>query len=416
MDAIERTKQRNFRIHLLEGALYISSGALLSAQTVLPALLTRLGAGNLAIGLLPVIVYVVYFVPQLLGAHWAVRSPFRKPLVLRLGWIQRSHIGALALVVGLLGASHPRATIVLVFVIYASNQLFAGLGSPAWYDLTVKTISPERRGVLLGMRVSLGATLGFLNGLFVSILLASFVFPADYATIIGLGFLLQVASVLIQRHVAEWEPSTVHPSPRPQMLVIRVREIVTEDRAFRRFLAASALVVVSFSGVGFFTVSALRRLAPPDSIVGLFTIVAVGAQVLSGVTMGMVGDRLGSKVALVITACGLAAAEFSAAWAGSVAAYVAVFAFTGVNLGAELVARYNFASECAKPDERALYVGLMNLWLAPWYLFSLAAGWFIDRVGGRPVFLGCAVLALVAAAILASLPNPRSRRLAVSSK
>ena len=64
--------RHNFRINLLEGALFISSLAFVSPQIVLPALLVEMGGGNIIVGLLSVVVYAGAFLPQILAARFQV--------------------------------------------------------------------------------------------------------------------------------------------------------------------------------------------------------------------------------------------------------------------------------------------------------------------------------------------------------
>ena len=413
MADVQQILRKNFRIHLADGALYVASGALLSPQTVFPALLSRLGADNVFIGLLPVTVYAGYFLPQVFAANHAMRHAFRKPWVLTLGVIQRMHIALLALAVAFVPAPF---LMPLFFVLFLSNQIAAGLTSPAWYDFYAKTVALDRRGILLGLRASGGAALGFLNGLLMTVLLVSLRFPDNYASVIGLGFLFQLSSVVVQRHVQEWEPSpVVAPSP-PRLLWVRLRAILRRDRAFVRFLLASSMMVLAFSGVGFLTVAALRTFRLSESAVGLFTVLTIGAQVLSGAFIGWVADRRGNKTASLLTSGSLFAALAAATLARSAEWYWVVFVFAGVHLGADLSVRYNFAAEFAAPADRTLYVGLMNAWLAPFYLGSLGAGYLSDRVGYPWLFGICSCAGAAAMAMFAAMPNPRARRLALSSK
>ncbi len=63
-----------------------------------------------------------------------------------------------------------------------------------------------------------------------------------------------------------------------------------------------------------------------------------------------------------------------------------------------------------------MYVGLMNAWLAPFYLTSLIAGAVSDAWGYTPMFAAALVAGSVGLALLWRLPEPRSRQLALSSK
>ena len=64
-----------------------------------------------------------------------------------------------------------------------------------------------------------------------------------------------------------------------------------------------------------------------------------------------------------------------------------VFLLLGLNLGSELMTRYNLAIEYGPVEQRATYIGLMNTLLAPVYLSGFFAGWISDMFGYHSLFL-----------------------------
>ena len=416
MNFSDKTERANFRRHLLDGAFYISSWAFLSAQTMFPALLTRMGGGNIAVGALPVIVYFAFFFPQVIAANYIGLMPVRKRWVVRLGLIQRIHIAALAAVVAIFGAWQSQVGLVLFFMVYLSNQVAAGLVSPAWYDFVAKTVSPNLRGRLMGLRTSAGAGLGFLNGILLTALLTLLPYPHNYASVIALGFCWQMASWFVQRRVEERHPSARSVPDSLPNLMSRISGILRRDRLFVRFLVASSLLTVSFTSVAFFTVFAMQQFNLTESYIGLFTTLTLGAQVISGAALGWIADRHGTTVSLRLCALALLFAIILALVGRSVLAVYGMFLLVGINLGAELITRYNFAVECAAETDRPMYVGLMNAWFAPLYLFSILAGALSNVWGYKTVFAGDLVLACLGMVLLLRLQDPRKRQLALSSK
>src|SRR5512135_3197401 len=84
--------RRNFIINIFEGGSYISSSAFVSVQTVLPALVARLGGSNIEVGALGVIGWVFVFLPQIFAVRYGDTLPWKKPYVVWLGLAQRSVI------------------------------------------------------------------------------------------------------------------------------------------------------------------------------------------------------------------------------------------------------------------------------------------------------------------------------------
>jgi hypothetical protein len=408
--------KKNFWIHVLEGALYLSTGFLLSPQTVFPALIARLGGGNIVIGAIPIVVYLAFFLPQVFSANFVRSVPYRKQLTLRFGILQRLQILLIAVVIGILGLDHPTLALVAFFAIYVTNQALAGFGSPIWFDLVAKTSNPADRGKLMGIRISLGALLGLMNSLLLTILLAYLAYPYNYAAVFGISFILQLASWMVQHGIQESHASTVEPTVPYSQLVGRLAAIVRSNVIFKRFLIAGGISTIGLMPVGFFTVAAMKKFSLNESYVGLFTITTVVAQILSGAVLGWLADKKGHKSALLLCSASIACATLCALLGSSVVFYFGTFFLVGVNLGAETMTRYNFAVNCAPENERPLYVGVMNAWLAPFYLSATLGGWLSDMFGYNVVFVTGLAATCFGMLMLSRLPSAKPRQLAVSSK
>jgi MFS family permease len=407
---------KNERYHIMEGALYISTGALIPVQTLMPALIKRLGGGDVLIGTWPVVVYLAYYMPQVISANYSGASQYRKSTVIKYGFIQRLHILLLACVIAVWGASAPTLSLTLLFLIYIFNQATSGSISPLWMDFLAKTTSPERRGKIMGWRVSLAAVLALVNGFILTAILTMLRFPYNYASAIGLAFLFQMSSLAAQHNVVEEMPSPVSTPVHLSDLFSRVRTIVAGNHIYKKFLLASALLTVSFSSVAFFTIAAMKRFDISEYVVGIFTILMIVGQIVSGVLLGWLADTKGTKSALVVCGTSLLLAIAIAWLAQSVTWFYFVFLFFGINVGAETAMRYNFAVECAPYGERPMFVGLMNAWFAPFYLVTPLAGWLSASYGYNVVFEFSFIVGLIGIILLVLTPNPRRDKLALSSK
>lgn len=410
MEFHTKTEKRNFQFQLIEGALYLSTRSLLSPETMFPALIQRLGGNDVAVGAIPVIVYLAFFLPQIVGANLFSYVPYRKVVVIRGGFVQRVHIFLLALCVGVLGGTYPSVALALILLLYASNQASSGLITPAWGEFVAKTVSPKNRGKLLGLRTSLGAGLGFLNGFFIVVVLGYVQFPWNYAFIFFLAGILQMSSLVAQQKVVEDSPSRSKKPISSKRLYVTVRRILRIDKPFRQFLIASAFLVVSFMSVAFFTVSALKKFSLDESYVGVFTILTISAQIVSAITLGWLADRRGSKYGLLICGGALVGATTLALVAQSVVYYYAVFFLIGITIGAESFLRYNIAVEYAPTEDRALYVGVMNAWFAPFYLSNLLGGWLSSQYGYSVVFAVSVVMGTLGLLLLYKIPQRKENK------
>ena len=105
-----------------------------------------------------------------------------------------------------------------------------------------------------------------------------------------------------------------------------------------------------------------------------------------------------------------------AIFAQSVFWFCLAFIFMGVNVGAELSMRYNYAVECAPEADRSMYIGLMNSWFAPFYLVTPFAGWLSVSYGYNSVFIVSLIMAVAGIIFLINMPETESKELALSSK
>ncbi len=402
--------RKNFWIHLTEGAVYLSSGVLLSPQTVFPALVVKLGGGNIAVGAIPIIVYLVYFLPQILSANYIRSSPYRKPWALKLGILQRIQVLFFAIAIMIFGLRSPAIALTAFFLIYIANQMLAGLGSPIWFDLVAKTTTPGDRGKLMGIRISLGAILGIVTGFLLTIILAFLTYPYNFAAVFAVAFLLQFTSWMILRKVVETQPSVIEPHVSLDQLVVRVKDILRKDLIYRRFLFSTAFLIVGLMPTGFFMIAAIKYYGLEESYVGFFTITIVVAQIVSGAFLGWLADRKGHKFSLLLCSAATALATFIALISGSVFYFFLVFFFVGVNLGAEAITRYNFVERCASTSDRPLYVGIMNAWLAPFYFSATIGGWLIEKSGYTVIFALGLMATLTGIYFLYRLPDPSRPR------
>jgi MFS family permease len=245
----------------------------------------------------------------------------------------------------------------------------------------------KKRGKLTGIRNSIAGILSFMCGVLLTWLLATQRFPVSY----GLAFLcaatLQLASIVIQGRLVEEHPSAAVPRLPLGVYLGRLPRVLRENREFRAFIGASLLLILASMPLGFFTIYALDRFHADESAVGEFTLSIVAAQVVSALANGFVADRFGNKVVLICAAVAMLCASVAALLAPSPGWFMVVFLFVGVNLGSELMARYNIAIEYGPAEQRSTYIGLMNTALAPFYLAGLLGGAISNWFGYHALFV-----------------------------
>ena len=121
---LARHFRRNFVANVWDGTLWMFGFSFLSAATILPVYFVHLSSSTFLLGLIPALLDLGWFMPQLLTARYVERLPRKMPLVLLLGITER--LPFLVLAGGALWfARLPQATAVtLFFVLIAIRALF----------------------------------------------------------------------------------------------------------------------------------------------------------------------------------------------------------------------------------------------------------------------------------------------------
>ena len=409
--------RRNFLINFFEGALFIAGGSFISAQTVLPALVNRLGGGNITIGALGVIVWIGLFLPQTFAARYAQAQPWKKKWAVRLGLIQRMVILVLSVVIFIFGKQNTLLTLWFFFILYALFQVLTGVATPFWFDMYAKLTPVGLRGKLSGMRTALAGGGAFGGAFLLTWLLTNFEFPSSYTLIFFVTFILQFISIILQNGIIEEHPSAVLPIQSVRDYLRQLQNVFLNNIPFRKFIFASTFLILAAMPLGFFTVYGLKHFHAEESIVGQFTLMMVVGQGIGALIIGYFADRFGNKLALIIAAGALFAASILALISSTLVWFKISFFFMGMNLGSELMTRHNLVLEYSPIEQRSTYIGLMNTALAPLYLSGLFGGWISDLIGYHAVFLMGGFCSLIGIALLIlQVHEPRSAAIEIDAE
>ncbi len=398
-------ERRNFVFTVFEGAFYVAGASLISAQTVLPALVERLGGGNIAVGMLGLITWGGVYLPQILASRIGQTLRWKKPWVIKFGGLQRLMVFVIGILLLVTSDAHPVLTLPVFLLLFLLNQLIIGMTSPVWFDFFAKVIARKFRGRLAGYRSALAGLMSLGGTVLLSVLLTAFRFPWNFAAIALTAFLFEAVSLTLQNLIIETAPSGVHPRRSFPEYVAQLREILRENREFRRFLSAAALLVTSAMPVGFFTVYAFRQFHLDVQVVGSFTLLMVVGQIIGAVAIGYLADLKSNKSALLASYSALLLATFTALLAPSYDWFRLVFVFVGMNLGSEMMVRYSMAIEYGAPELRSTYIGIMNTLLAPCYAATMLGGLLSDYLGYEALFIAGILVSCVGLYYLAANVN-----------
>ena len=380
----------NFSVNVIDGALFLLAQSLMSATTILPFFVSRLTDNPFYFGLLAVIANGGWFFPQLLTAGPIERTDRKKPWLINLGFFLERMPLILLTATTFLAIRSPSWALALFLLAFATYNFGAGVIAPAWQDLLAVCFPATRRGRLMGVTMFVGGIAGALGALGSSRILDNIAFPRNFLILFALATVLMFlgwAVLALTREPVRQVPRNAENRLR---LWTRLGRILRRDRNFRRFLIARGLLAVGGMGVAFVTVAAVSKWDVSGGTVGNYTVAFLVGQSASNLIFGLLADRKGHKVSLLLGGLAASIGYVIAGTATLPLLYYLVFVLLGVYFSATFVSGLMIVLEFVGPEQRPTYVGITNSiigainvvipmvggWLATFsytYLFALSA-------------------------------------------
>ncbi len=403
---VQRNLRWNFSANLIDISFITISLSLVSRETVMPVLVSQLTDSKLAIGLIPAIYTLGFYLPQLLSANFTEGLVYKKPITMFLGGVgERVPYGLIALVLFFLAASQSSLTLVLFFLLLSITAITSGVATPPWYDMIAKVIPVQYRGTWSGVSHGLGAILGIGGAYFVGKILERYPFPNNFALLFVLSFVMAAIS-FVGLALNREPPSLSVKEHRPMLSYLKtLPRILQENTNYRRFIISRSILLLGTMATGFYMVYGTERFATDQAgvarLTALLTGVLIGSQAISNLVWGFIGDRRGHKTVLVSASFILMLAALTALLGNSQTWLVVSFILLGIYLAAEQVSGLNIILEFCQPQDRPTYIGLTNTLLAPLYaLAPLLGAWIVTWFDYPALFLCAVVTALVGAVAL----------------
>jgi MFS family permease len=391
------TVRWNFVANTLDGALYIFAVSFISLNTVVPVLVTMMGGSAIAVGMVPVIWYLGISIPQVFMAPYIETRRNRKQIMLRTGLIQRLAWLLLAVLMLLVTYLAPAFGLILLFLGLAVAAVAGSINMPVWFDLVARVTPVQLRGRLFAIRVILGALLGILAGLAVTVVLDGIAYPYNFSVLFLLAFIFSMVSFVFLVFIRDDDRKT-RVRESVESPIRRVTTILRENRNYRHFLIADALIVMAIVAEAFYAVHAIARFGLTPGAAGHFIMIMTATTVVGSMFFGNLADRLGHRLNLVLAAGLLGLACILALVAPSIEVYYLVFITSALAIGLRHISRLPIVVELCSDEDRPTYIAVSSVLTAPFALFALFAGWGADRLGYGMVFLlagACATASLL---------------------
>jgi MFS family permease len=415
-----RGQQRRTFWGFVGDMFFFGAGSSFGGQTtVVPSFLATLTDSAPLIGLSSTLANGGWLIPQLFAANSLAGRARRKSSVAVPAAINR-FVALLIAPAILLFAPHQRSlALVVFFVLYLAFWALDGVASIAWLDIMGRCLKPSSRARVISIGTISAGIAGIVGGAVVSIVLSSSRLSGStgYALlflICGIFWALSFASFLCVHE----SPLAVVQAPLPWPAYFRrLAGVVRGDPHLRRAVASQFLVGGLGIAAPFYVVHGLEALHFPEASIGIFTSAQLVGGILSGLVLGLLGERRGTRsVMRVWAACALGAplialvAELllSPGPGAMMYVYCAVFVIVGMQGNSNMAGFLNWVLEYAPASDRPMYIGFANTLNGLSMVMPLVGGWIISATSSFVLlFIVAAALPAAGLAVLWSVPEPR---------
>lgn len=406
--------KRNFAANFVD-VLFFSLGlAFASMTTIMPVFVRQLGGSPLIVGLVPAIVQTGQLLPPLFAAPYIAPLARKLPFVLKMTLGERLPWPLLALGCVVLAPRAPLAMLALAVVLLAIFGLAGGICTPAWMDMVARVTPLRMRGKLFGWSGALSGLLGVGGGLLAEQMLARWAFPYNFALCFVAAGVCMFVSFAALAAIREPRVEVPTPSVPLRAYVGQLPMLLQHDRDFSVFIVVRILGALAGMAAAFVAIYATEQHGLPPSIVGRFTAVMLGTQVITTPLFGMLADRRGYKSSLQFALFAQVAAMALSLVVTTTGGFAMVFALLGATTGLLFTTTLNMVVEFAPEHERVTYLGLHGTLIAPATLAAPLIGGWLAQWGGYPLAFVVAAICGCSALVLLTwgVRDPRHRQIA----
>ena len=416
---LDPARRRDYRLGVLNGALFGLAETLTDPALVLVAFVAALGGSPLLVGLAAPLRNAGWYLPQLLISGRTQSAPRKLPIYARVAVLRLGCWGAIAAAPILLGRLPAGGVLAIFFIAFLVAESAAGVAGLPFLEVVSKVIPADRRGEFFGWRLTLAGAAGVVAGWLVHVLLREggpIGIPLNYGAIFFLAFIAYVVAMVSFFRVGE--PADPHPvvgiTLREQLH--SARGLWAADSNLRRFLFLRLALILTGAAVPFYTLFAQRELGLPVEEIGVYITVYTGASLLANLVLGRLSRRLGDRrimrlsvwasllMTLIVIALAWRTSETAMPWLS--AGMIVVYGFLGLREAGIGIAGMSMLLSLAGERRRSLYLGLANSIMGLGLLASAASGVIVQWAGSLTLFV---VAALGSAAALVFVERIREQ-------
>jgi MFS family permease len=386
----------NAIVNIMDGVFFGSALGFASFITIIPLFVSQLTDSPILIGLVPAIHIVGWQLPQLFTSGRIRRLPRYKPMVLAMTTLERLPFLGLALLAWTLPGLGRTTALALVFLLLVWQGIGGGLTATVWQSMVSKIIPRPWRGRFFGTQSSAANLLASITAVIAGQILERYNSPVDFT----LCFLLASGSMAISfvflaaTREQDHEPSL--PTGDRSNTWSEVKRLLAADAEFRWFLLQKFSFQLGLGAFSYYAVYAVGELGASAGLAGWLTGVLIFCDMLANLVLGVLGDRKGHRVVLLIGALTGLLSVALAGWLTSIPAWFVIFGLAGVATVVGWTTTMVFSLEFGSLSEQSTYIGMANTLVAPATMAApFLAGWLIEAFGYPVMFQAAALVFLI---------------------
>lgn len=405
--------KRNYIGNYLHGMLGMTGFRLVNAPTFLPAYLHMISGSNTIVGLGLALQQVGSVISPIFGATQIEHRTKVMPAAVWMGGLARVQIVGMALAGWFLQG---QSLIVAMMAFMFLFGLFMGTQRVVFGLLMAKVIPLSRRGRLQAWRNATGgliaAVLAWVAGKY---LIGGNVLGNGYATTFALAALLTSAGLwALQILLKEPEPPNLPAQARFRDRIKDFPRLIMSDKGYAWFLVVQMVATASRIATPFYIIYVSSSMQLDGKTLGLLSLAFLGADTLSNLVWGYLGDKTGFRLVLMFSLAAWVAATAllmvnHAPWAIFLSFFGLGAAQSGYMMAAQTMI-LEFGSRAEMPMRIAISSTAEGIMAS---LGPLVGGFVADHMGYNVVFgssIGFLVVGLVILTVF--VKEPRTARLA----
>lgn len=405
--------RRNYLGNYLHGMLGMTGFRLINAPTFLPAYLHMVSGSNTVVGLgLALQQLGGVIAPIFAGAQVEHRKKVM-PAAMWMGGLGRVAILCMALAGWFLKGQALIWTLLFFILMFG---IFMGAQRVVFGLLMSKVIPLSRRGRLQAWRNATGGAIAaVLAGVAGRYFIQPNLFGNGYSTTFVFAFILTSLGLsALQMLLREPEPPTTRPQGRFRDRLRDFPELIAQDHGYAFFLLVQMLATSARIATPFYILYVGKSIHLTGGTLGLLSFAFLGADTLSNLVWGYLGDKTGFRLVLLFSVAGWIAATLLLMEVHAVPAIFAAFFGLGAAQAGYMMAAQTMILEFGAREDLPMRIAVsataesITATAGP-----LLGGWMADMFGYNIVF--GASLGFLAAALfilVVAVRDPRHRRLA----